>query len=65
MTMHTEFLNLHPTYASRIFFISCTHNKTKRTMKANQYETNSKENPLRNKWQPQLLTMCSHVDLNM
>ena len=47
------------------FFISHTQYKAKRTMRENQYETNSKENPVWNKWQPQFLIMCSHVDSNI
>lgn len=46
----------------QIFFIPCTQDKT---IKENQYETNSKENPVWNKWQLQLLIMCSHMGSNI
>ena len=54
---HIGFLNLFTTCASipyklDLFFLSHTCDKTKRTMKENWYETNSKENPVWNKWQP-------------
>ena len=34
-------------------------------MKEDQYEVSSKENPKWNKWQPQLLEMCSYVVSNI
>lgn len=34
-------------------------------MKKNQYETNSKENPVKYKWKLQLLIMYSHIGLNI
>ena len=43
----------------------CTHNKTKHTKKENQYEPNSKKNPVWNKLQSQLLIMCRQVGSSM
>ena len=40
-------------------FISHIRDKTKYTMKDYKYETNSKKNPVWNKWQPQLL--CANM----
>ena len=69
MNVHIRFVNLCTTCTSILckidFFISRNHDKTKRSMKKNQYETNSKENPVKYKWKLQLLIMYSHIGLNI
>ena len=67
MTVHIGFVNVYEECASIpcfpakeiIFSFPQLAIKTKCTMKENWYETNSRENPVRNKWQPQLLIMCT------
>ena len=53
------------TCKTSFFFISRTHDKAKRTIKKNQYEPNSKENPVWNKWKSRILIMCNHMGSNI